>query len=191
MHTKEIKNVYEVVSATSLFEWNLQNRLEESFGSQKLGLETAFDETKELGQKCLRFSIIKSLATQENVSMVAAFIHNIVTDAEITLAGEGLVNPALSEAILYDSDIKQTFAVGQKLKCINSGVLKDNENGPELVQGEIYPVNEIILDAAGNQHLDVGLVSKLAYVTSYDNGERLERGDKIHWCHPSRFRLLL
>ncbi len=84
---------------------------------------------------------------------------------------------------------KNKFQTGQRVKCLNAKPLKGNEVAPELIEGETYPVNEIILDSEGNQHLDVGLVSELAYVTSYETGERLERGNKIHWCHPSRFVL--
>lgn len=48
-------------------------------------------------------------------------------------------------------------------------------------------IKEIILDAEGNQHLDVGLKSHLNYITSYETKEDLPRGKEIHWCHPSRF----
>lgn len=50
-----------------------------------------------------------------------------------------------------------------------------------------YPVKGIVLDSAGNQHLDVGLKSDLNWVKSIETGEELPDGDKIHWCHPSRF----
>jgi len=83
----------------------------------------------------------------------------------------------------------EKFNVYDTVKCINAKVLPNNEVGPNLIEGQEYPVKEIILDSAGNQHLDVGLISKLTYIRSYETKEELPNGDKIHWCHPSRFEL--
>lgn len=82
-----------------------------------------------------------------------------------------------------------TFEVGQEVTCINNKILQGNKIAPELVEGRDYPVKEIILDSKGNQHLDVGLKSYVEFVTSYETKEELDRGDEIHWCHPSRFIL--
>lgn len=82
---------------------------------------------------------------------------------------------------------KKTFIVGQEVTCISNIPLLGNEEAPALRVGEKYPVKEIILDADGNQHLDVGLKSHLNYITSYETKEDLPRGKEIHWCHPSRF----
>lgn len=80
-----------------------------------------------------------------------------------------------------------TFIKDQVVTCNNNKPLQGNEIGPELVVGEEYLIKEIILDSKGNQHLDVGLKSKLNYVRSFETKEDLDRGDSIHWCHPSRF----
>ena len=82
------------------------------------------------------------------------------------------------------------FEVGQLVKCINNTPLKGKEHCPPLELEKQYPINQIILDSAGNQHLDVGLKSELEYVTSFETGEQLKDGHVIHWCHPSRFELI-
>ena len=82
------------------------------------------------------------------------------------------------------------FEEGQTVRALNKEPLKGNDYAPPLVVGEKYPVVGICLDKQGNQHLDVGLKSTLNYITSYETGENLPDGDKIHWCHPSRFELV-
>lgn len=87
-----------------------------------------------------------------------------------------------------------------KVKCINNKPLKNRtskpvlpvneDKHPPLVLGEIYDVKNIHTDAGGFQHWDVGLTSTVDYITSFDTGELLPDGDKIHWCHPSRFEKL-
>lgn len=85
---------------------------------------------------------------------------------------------------------KTIFSVGDSVEATNNQPLKGNDKAPALVIGQTYPVINIILDRDGNQHLDVGLKSDLNYVTSYETGEQLPDGHKIHWCHPSRFTKL-
>ena len=82
------------------------------------------------------------------------------------------------------------FKVGDKVKCINAKILKGNNKGPSLTEGEEYEVKEILVDPKGYSHLDVGLKSTLSYVSCWETKEELERGDKIHWCHTSRFELV-
>lgn len=79
---------------------------------------------------------------------------------------------------------------GGIVKCINTKPLIGNEVAPPLVLGNSYIVRKVILDKAGNPHLDVGLVSNYNYISSYETKEELPDGDKIHWCHPSRFEVL-
>lgn len=83
------------------------------------------------------------------------------------------------------------FEVNQKVKCINIDILKGNEIAPKLELGKEYTIETLVLDSKGNQHLDVGLVSDLNWVTSYETGEKLPKGDLIHWCHPSRFEVVI
>jgi hypothetical protein len=85
---------------------------------------------------------------------------------------------------------KTIYEIGQTVKCINAEKLKGNDIGPPLELDVVYPVKGITLDKEGNQHLDVGLVSKYSFVSSYETSEQLPEGDKIHWCHPSRFELV-
>ncbi len=81
------------------------------------------------------------------------------------------------------------FVVGAICIAENIEPLPGNKVAPPLEKDKEYIVKEIILDVQGNQHLDVGLVSEYNYITSYETKEELKRGDVIHWCHPSRFRL--
>lgn len=82
---------------------------------------------------------------------------------------------------------KRIFIVGESVTATNIEPLKGNEIAPPLELGKTYPVKNIFLDRDGNQHLDVGLESAYSYIRSYETGEYLPDGDKIHWCHPSRF----
>ena len=68
-------------------------------------------------------------------------------------------------------------------------MLEGNEVGPELIEGKDYPLMGIVIDSKGNKHFDVGIVSQYNYIRSYETKEELPNGDKIHWCHPSRFEL--
>ena len=86
--------------------------------------------------------------------------------------------------------MKTVFEVGQTVEVINIDMLTGNDKKPNLKIGGIHEIKEIVLDKDGNQHLDVGLVSRLSYVKSWETGEELPNGNKIHWCHPSRFRAI-
>lgn len=85
------------------------------------------------------------------------------------------------------------YKVGDEVTCINVEPLVDrltkvkNEYAPALLLEADYTVQSIVLDAQGNQHLNVGLVSQIGFVRSWETGDKLPDGDKIHWCHPSRF----
>lgn len=79
------------------------------------------------------------------------------------------------------------FAIGEDVTAINVQPLKGNDIAPPLEKQAKYKVKGIVLDSAGNQHLDVGLLSTYSYVSSHETKEHLPKGDAIHWCHPSRF----
>lgn len=85
--------------------------------------------------------------------------------------------------------MKTEFKVGDKITCKNNTILKGLEAAPPLILNEKYTVLQVIQDSKGNDHLDVGLVSTLNYVRSLETKEDLPDGNKIHWCHPSRFVL--
>jgi hypothetical protein len=80
-----------------------------------------------------------------------------------------------------------SFEVGNKIKVINNKPLRGNDVAPNLILGDELEIKEIIYDSKLNQHLDVGLVSHYNYIRSFETKEELPRGNKIHWCHPSRF----
>jgi len=79
--------------------------------------------------------------------------------------------------------------VGDEVICINDGILSKSGIRPPLFVGRGYIILDIVKDSKGNNHLDVGLLSRFNYVTSLETGESLPNSDKIHWCHPSRFEL--
>lgn len=79
---------------------------------------------------------------------------------------------------------------GQDVICLFIDPLPGNKHAPPLEFGKAYKVNNIHIDKMGNAHIDVGLPSSLAFVSSYATGEELPEGDKIHWCHPNRFEVI-
>lgn len=81
------------------------------------------------------------------------------------------------------------FNVGDTLKANNNSPLSGNSIAPPLIIGDEYTVKGITIDRKGNQHLDVGIPSEYNYIRSFETKEELPNGDKIHWCHPSRFKL--
>jgi hypothetical protein len=86
--------------------------------------------------------------------------------------------------------MERLYKEGDKVRVILTRPLGDNSCAPPLVMYQEHKVNKVIEDTKGNQHLDIGLVSKINYVTSFETKEELPDGDKIHWCHPSRFELI-
>lgn len=78
-----------------------------------------------------------------------------------------------------------------KVKCENIDPLPGNDVAPPLELGKEYPVIQIVRDSKGNEHYDVGLVSRYKFITSYETKEELPKGDEIHWCHPSRFTKII
>lgn len=84
--------------------------------------------------------------------------------------------------------MKTNFKVGDIVTCVNRSILEGLENAPALDLNRQYEILQIIQDSKGNDHLDVGLVSVLNWVRSFETKEELPNGNKIHWCHPSRFK---
>ena len=84
----------------------------------------------------------------------------------------------------------QKFVGGQEVKVVKTEALEGNEIAPPLVLGEKRTIRKIVLDKAGNQHLDVGVPSDVSFVRSFETKEELPDGDIIWWCHPSRFELV-
>lgn len=65
--------------------------------------------------------------------------------------------------------------------------LDGNEVAPPLVKGNSYQVLRKHVCECGQEHYDVGLVSEYNFIRCYKCEEHLPDGDKVHWCHPSRF----
>ena len=83
---------------------------------------------------------------------------------------------------------RRFFTVGEEVECIDIKPLPGNDVAPPLKEGKKYPVKKIYVDYEGNQHLDVGLKSKFNYIKGYEIDAELPDGDKVHWCHPTRFK---
>lgn len=83
---------------------------------------------------------------------------------------------------------RETFEVGDKVIVTKIERMPGNSVAPLLEMNEQREVKGICIDEDGFQHLDVGLVSSYNYIRSYETDEELKDGDKIHWCHPSRFK---
>lgn len=85
--------------------------------------------------------------------------------------------------------MKTTFKNGCNVRCINILPLGDNKIAPPLVDQRVYKVLNILEDT-DHDHIDVGLASKVEFVRCFETGNELWAGDRIHWCHPSRFELV-
>lgn len=83
--------------------------------------------------------------------------------------------------------MNRKFEIGDRIICNNIDPLPGNKIAPPLELKKDYAIIGETFDKEGNQHLDVGLTSTVAFVTSYETKEDLPDGDKIWWCHPSRF----
>lgn len=80
--------------------------------------------------------------------------------------------------------------VGSVLRCVNAKPFPGKKVGPPLTHNTEYKVRAILQEEDGDKnyyHYDVGFNSEYNYITSQDTGKELLDGDKIHWCHPSRF----
>lgn len=71
--------------------------------------------------------------------------------------------------------------------AMNNKPLTGNTIAPPLVEGTQYVIKEVYTCKCGQEHIDVGLASMYNYVSCYTCKLELPKGDKIHWCHPSRF----
>lgn len=85
---------------------------------------------------------------------------------------------------------EEEIGINDTLLCVFDGHLPDNDCGPDVTINTIYTPRGIMQCACGQNHIDVGLPSMLNYVTCYKCKEVLANGDKIAWCHPSRFQIV-
>lgn len=72
-------------------------------------------------------------------------------------------------------------------KCINDKPLPGNEVGPPLKYGVEYQVVENYKCGCGLDHYNVGLKSEYNWISCRECGEKLPKGDEIHWCSSERF----
>lgn len=80
-----------------------------------------------------------------------------------------------------------TFKVGDKVEATSNTPLPGNDYAPPLKTHEYYSVEDVYKCECGQEHLHVGVPSKLNYVSCYNCEQQIPRGDVKHWCHPSRF----
>lgn len=83
---------------------------------------------------------------------------------------------------------REIYEDGDDVEIINIDPLPGNTIAPPLKMGEKGKVKNITVDTAGNQHLDLGIISEYNYISSYETDEHLAGGDVIHWVHPSRVK---
>ena len=90
--------------------------------------------------------------------------------------------------------------IGDKLIVLNKEPLPGNKIAPPLqieedVDGGMklkqYEALEVFTCACGQTHINVGLTSVQNYISCYNCTEELPRGTEIHWCHPSRFKVIV
>lgn len=82
------------------------------------------------------------------------------------------------------------YEIDDIVKVINDAPLSGNTIAPPVVIGQEYSVKNIVLDSHNNQHLDLGIKSEYNCISSWETGEELPMGDKVHWVHPSRVKLV-
>lgn len=89
-------------------------------------------------------------------------------------------------------DGKDIYEIEDIVKIINDAPLSGNSIAPPVVIGEEHSVKNIFLDSQGNQHLDLGYISKYSWVTSWETNEILPNSNfnGVHWIHPSRVKLV-
>ena len=87
----------------------------------------------------------------------------------------------------YDFEITDKTSQDTILICQNIERLPGNSIAPELTLNAEYPLIGKTVCSCGKEHYDVGLRSEYNYISCHDCKEQLRDGDKIHWCHPSRF----
>lgn len=86
---------------------------------------------------------------------------------------------------LFTTDLKKDdIAI-----CIDNKPLQGNVVAPPLQEKEEYPVIDVYECFCGQKHIDVGLKSEYNYIRCYKCESNLPNGNKIHWCHPTRFFL--
>lgn len=79
------------------------------------------------------------------------------------------------------------FSTGQQVRVIFDKLLPGNSIGPDIKNGDIYPVKGSYTCKCGELHLNIGLESELNSITCYKCRESLPLSDVIHYCHSSRF----
>ncbi len=83
------------------------------------------------------------------------------------------------------------YGVGDIIKIINDAPLSGNTVAPPVTIGEEYPIQHILIDKKGHQHLDLGLKSDYEFIRSWETGEELPEGDRIHWVSPWRVQIVV
>jgi hypothetical protein len=114
--------------------------------------------------------------------------NTVATDETTTVVQE--VESAVPAVVPAATEVPAMQA-GDRVEVVKVVPLANNTVAPALSLGEVKTIKTVVKDSKGNPHFDVGLPSNLSYVRSIETGEHLPDGDKIHWCHPSRFKLVV
>lgn len=82
------------------------------------------------------------------------------------------------------------FKPGEVVRATFFLPLPKKEVAPPMKPEQEYPIKAIIYDSLGNQHIGLGIESKYNFIRSYETGEKLREGDRIHWVHPGRLEIV-
>ena len=137
--------------------------------------------------KILRFMLPCGLASYECVNKLCSGILNVASDATFDWIGLGIENPDFKMKLPIDV---QKFTEGQQVIIRYTKPLPGNQIAPPVFVGDTYITKRVVNDSQGNQHVDLGIISRHNYVNSYETKEPLPNSDKIHWVHPSRLELV-
>lgn len=99
--------------------------------------------------------------------------------SDITIIEDDGSNKPIDRTDLVMKIIKpRIFKEGEKVTPVYFNPLPGNKVSPDIYKDDTYIVKSITLDSKGNQHLDVGVVSKYEFIRSYETGEELPDGKK-------------
>lgn len=76
----------------------------------------------------------------------------------------------------------------KRVICINTDILAESGHKPEVVLDKVYNVLEEFTCKCGQIHYDIGLKTKLNFITCYKCKEELPIKEDIHWCNSIRFK---
>lgn len=79
------------------------------------------------------------------------------------------------------------FKKGEWVHVIKTEPLPGKDIAPPLMIGEEKQIFSVYVCHCGQDHVNVGLMSRYNFVTCYNCDMDLPNSLHVHWCHPSRF----